>query len=217
MPRVAVLVPMLGRPHAVEPLAQSLAESTDDARILWLVTDTDRDVLAATRGMDRVTFTPRERGDYAHKINVGYRETTEPYLFLAASDLHFHPGWLTVCFLKVKAGYQVVGTNDLGNKGTSRGTTSTHTLVARTYADRRGTIDKKRQILHEGYWHEWCDTEFVQTAKFRNAYGHARGAKVEHLHWLWGKRERDAVDSDWEKRMAQGEKLYHSRRRLWTV
>lgn len=214
--RVAVLVPMLGRPHAVEPLAESLAASTDDARILWLVTDNDRDVIAATRGMDVLKFAPRERGDYAHKINVGYRETTEPYLFLGACDLRFHPGWLAVCMLKVKAGYQVVGTNDMGNKGTKTGRTSTHTLVARSYVDRYGTIDEKRKILHEGYVHEWCDTEFVQTAKFRQAYGHARGAKVEHLHWLWGKRDRDSVDANFEQRMLEGEKLYHARRHLWT-
>lgn len=207
---------MLGRPHAVEPLAESLAASTDDARILWIISPDDRDVIAATRGMDVLTVPRRERGDYAAKMNAGYRATTEPYLFLGACDIRFHPGWLPACMAKVRAGYKVVGTNDLGNKGTADGRLSTHTLIVRTYVDRHGTIDKRGQLLHEGYWHEFVDNELVATAKARGVYGHARSAHVEHLHWLWGKRDRDTVDADYEQRMADGERLFLKRRRLWT-
>ena len=213
---VVVLVPMLGRPHAVEPLAESLAASTDDARILWIVSPDDRDVVAATRGMDVLSVPRRDRGDYAAKMNAGYRATTEPYLFLGACDIRFHPGWLPACMAKVKAGYQVIGTNDLGNKGTADGRLSTHTLVVRSYVDRHGTIDKRGELLHEGYWHEFVDNELVATAKHRGVYGHARRAHVEHLHWLWGKRDRDSVDANFEQRMLEGEKLYHARRHLWT-
>ncbi|MBK6887023.1 MAG: hypothetical protein IPH03_11765 [Tetrasphaera sp.] len=93
---------------------------------------------------------------------------------------------------KIKAGYKVVGTNDLGNRSTATGRLSTHTLVERTYVDRHGTIDEPGVLCHEGYWHEYVDNELIGTAKHRGVYGHARQAHVEHLHWLWGKRDRDA-------------------------
>lgn len=50
MAAVVVLVPMLGRPHTVRPLRESLAASTDRARLLWICTEGDTDVLDATAG-----------------------------------------------------------------------------------------------------------------------------------------------------------------------
>lgn len=213
---VAVLVPMLGRPQTVDPLRESLAASTDKAHLVWIVTDTDTAVRDATAGDTVVVVPAYQRGDYARKMNAGYRATTEPWLFLGACDIRFHPGWWEACMAKAKAGYKVIGTNDLGNRGTADGRLSTHTLVQRSYVDRHGTIDQPGQMLHEGYWHEFVDNEFTQTAKARGVYGHAPHAHVEHLHWLWGKRDRDEVDADYEQRMADGERLYLKRRRLWT-
>ncbi len=213
---VAVLVPMLGRPQTVGPLRESLAASTDQAHLVWIVTDTDTAVRDAVAGDTAVVVPQHKRGDYARKMNAGYRATTEPWLFLGACDIRFHPGWWEACMAKAKAGYKVIGTNDLGNRGTADGRLSTHTLVQRTYVDRHGTIDKPGQLLHEGYWHEFVDNELIATAKHRGVYGHARQAHVEHLHWLWGKRDRDDLDADYEQRMAQGERLWMKRRRLWT-
>lgn len=213
---VAVLVPMLGRPQTVAPLRESLAASTDKAHLVWIVTDTDTAVRDATAGDTVILVPPRAKGDYAVKMNAGYRATTEPWLFLGACDLRFHSGWWEACMAKAKAGYKVIGTNDLGNPGTATGRLSTHTLIQRTYVDRHGTIDRPGQLLHEGYWHEFVDNELIATAKHRGVYGHARQAHVEHLHWLWGKRDRDVVDADFEQRMAEGERLWLKRRRLWT-
>lgn len=213
---VAVLVPMLGRPHTVAPLRESLAASTDRAHLVFICTEGDADVLAAVGDDTHIVVPPRDCGDYAAKINTGYRWTEEPYLFLGACDLAFHPGWVEACMAKVKAGYKVVGTNDLGNPGTAVGRASTHTLVVRTYADRHGTIDRRGAILHEGYRHEFVDNELVETAKSRGVYGHARAAHVEHLHWLWGKRDRDDLDADFDQRMTEGHRLFQKRRHLWT-
>ncbi len=215
-PCVVVLVPMLGRPHTVAPLRESLAASTDRARLLWICTEGDTDVLDATAGDLRLVVPPRARGDYPAKINAGYRATREPLLFLGACDIRFHPGWLEACEAKVAAGFSVVGTNDLGNARTATGALSTHTLVTRDYADQYGVVDRAGQVLHEGYWHEFCDNELVETAKARGCYAHAADAVVEHLHPTWGKAEPDAMYDKALLRMGQGYGLFKKRRPLWT-
>lgn len=216
MAAVVVLVPMLGRPHTVAPLRESLAASTDRARLQWLVTSTDEDVIRAVRGDDVMLVPPRARGDYAYKMNLGYHSSSEPLIFLGACDIRFHAGWLEACEAKVAQGFGVVGTNDLGNSRTATGQLSTHTLVTRDYADRFGVIDQPGQLLHEGYWHEFCDNELVDTAKARGQYGHAADAVVEHLHPMWGKAEPDAMYDNALRRMGQGYALYKKRRPLWT-
>ncbi len=214
---VVVLVPMLGRPHTVAPLRESLAASTDRARLLWLLTEGDADVIDAVGGDDKLLMPPRPRGDYAAKMNAGYRASTEQWLFLGACDIRFHPGWLEACAAQVAARCGVVGTNDLGNQRTATGQLSTHTLVTRDYVDTFGTVDRPGELLHEGYWHEFCDNELIDTAKARGQYGHAPTAIVEHLHPLWGKSEPDAMYDQALLRMGQGYALWKKRRPLWTT
>lgn len=213
-PDVVVIVPMLGRGEHVRPLLDSLADEPR-ARALFVVTEGDDSALTATVDCDRIVVAPRRRGDYAAKINAGYRASTEPLLFLAASDVRFRPGWLDACLSELSDGIGVVGTNDLCNPRTADGRTSTHSLVTRAYVDRFGTVDEPGVVLHEGYWHEFVDDEFVGTAKSRNTYAHATDAHVEHLHWSNGRRARDRVDAEYDRRMAYGRRLYTKRRRLW--
>jgi hypothetical protein len=53
-PPVAVLVPVLGRPHRVEPLMRSLAEATPSPyRLLFICDPTDRDEMNAIAGAGR--------------------------------------------------------------------------------------------------------------------------------------------------------------------
>ena len=101
-----------------------------------------------------------------------------------------------------------------GNTRTATGKLSTHTMVTRDYADRFGTADGPG-LLHEGYWHEFCDNELIDTAKARGQYGHAPDAVVEHLHPLWGKAEPDAMYDAALRRMGQGYALWKKRRPLW--
>jgi hypothetical protein len=213
---LAILVPMLGRPHRVAPLLESIRETTPGARVLFLVTTGDQPVIDALDGADRVELPPRQRGDYAVKINAGYRHTTEPLLFLAADDLRFHPGWFELAAAKLTPGIGVVGTNDLCNRRTMRGEHSTHSLVTREYVDRFGTIDEPGKVLHEGYVHEFVDDELVGTARKRRAYAHASKAIVEHLHPMNGQAPMDRLYRRQGMRMRASRDLYQRRRMLWT-
>lgn len=209
-----VIVPMLGRPEQVPRLVASLAASTDRARLLFIVTDTDRAVRSALIDQDYLVVPPRERGDYAHKINLAVRATHEPLIFTGAIDLAFRPGWLDVAQAHIDDTVQVVGTNDLANPRTATGH-STHTLVTRDYAE-RGLIDGRPGLLCVDYLHEYVDDELIGTAKHRGAYRHCPDAVVEHLHPMAGKAEWDATYLAMRHRMRADRALFNQRRHLWT-
>jgi hypothetical protein len=189
MEPIAILVPMLGRPHRVVPLLDSIRATTPHARVLFVVSPGDADVHAQidAAGEERMTVDYQPAGDYARKVNTGYRHTVEPLLFLAADDLKFHPCWYEQATSRLDHGIGVVGTNDLGSPRVMAGEHSTHSLVTRDYADKYGTIDGPGQILFEGYVHEFVDDELVGTAKHRRAFSFAFFSHVEHLHGNWGK------------------------------
>lgn len=210
-----VIVPMLGRGHLMDRLRESLAASTDDARILWAVTAGDFDVIDNLNGDDAVMIPPRERGDYAHKVNTGVVASDEPLIFTGAIDLHFHPGWLDKARRLMTGRVQVVGTNDLSNSRTEYGNHSTHTLVDRDYVA-RGLIDGRPGLLCEDYLHEYVDDELVGTARRRDVWAHAADAVVEHLHPLAGKADWDDMYLDMDDRMLIDRALFERRRNLWT-
>lgn len=221
---LVILVPMLGRPQHVAPLLESIRETAPHARVFWLITEDDGEVISAIdravgsvklMGGDYQIFPPRERGDYAKKINAGIAATDEEHIFTGASDLVFRPGWYEAAVEKMAPGIGVVGTNDLGNLGTRNGGHATHMLVARWYVEQHGTIDEPGKFYHEGYWHECCDNEAYETAKSRGMYAHARDSFVEHLHPLWGKAEWDDTYSAMRQRIDEGWLVFRGRRKLW--
>ena len=213
-----IILPVLGRPHRVQPVLESVETGTPEPhKTVFVVTRGDTAVTSAIveAGADWIVIRPISRGDYASKINLAYELSDQPYLFTGADDLNFHPGWLTHALAKMTEGIGVVGTNDLGHPGTKRGTHSTHSLISRAYADEYGTIDQPHKIYHEGYWHEYVDNELVATALKRKAYAHARDSIVEHLHPFFGKAPQDPLYKQFHTRMVQGRTLYQERRKLW--
>lgn len=219
MTDLVVIVPMLGRPHRVRPVLESFG-ATADCRVLFVCSPDDTPVRAeiAAAGGEHICVAKRfPRGDYAIKVNVAYRATSEPLLFLAADDLDPHPGWFDAATALLSDGVGVVGTNDLTNPRTANGAHSTHSLVTRAYADELGTIDEPGQVLHEGYWHEFVDDELVGTAKARGAFAHAADSHVEHLHPMGGKAPMDAMYRMQAKRMRVSRPLFERRRQLWTT
>lgn len=215
---IVICVPVLRRPHRVALLIESIEAATpEEHRTLFVCSPGDDDEIAAIKDAGAEWIETPEAymsGDYAKKINLAYRATWEPLLFLGADDLHFHSDWFPNALEKLTENIGVVGTNDLGNKRTRRGEHSTHSLVTREYAD-RGTIDEPHKILHEGYPHEFVDDELVQTAQKRGAYAHASDCIVEHMHPHWGKSDWDDLYRDEPRRMIEGRKVFEGRRHLW--
>lgn len=213
-----VLVPVLGRPHRVGPLLEDIAAATDEEhRVLFVASRSDHRTRAELRALAADHIAVGGVGSYAEKINAGYRATDEPVLFMAADDLHFHPGWLTEALGLLDDRIEVVGTNDLGNPRTIRGDHSCHNLFTRRYIrERSGVVDEPDTVLHEGYRHAFVDDEFVGTAKHREAWAFAATAVVEHLHPFFGKGDMDRTYRLGQSFNAEGRRLHRRRRHLWT-
>lgn len=216
---ILIVVPVLRRPHRVRMLLDSIEENTPEPhRTLFVCSPEDREEIAAVdeAGAEHIeTPDHRQHGDFARKINLAYRSTAEPLLFLGADDLKFHPGWVPKALARLTEGIGVVGTNDLTNRRTRR-THSTHSLVTREYVENFGTIDEPNQVLHEGYWHNFVDDELVGTAQHRGAYAHARDCYVEHLHPMGQKAPDDEVYALGISGFDRDRRLFQRRAAQWT-
>jgi hypothetical protein len=224
---IAVLVPVLARPHRVAPLLSSFRAATGecDATLYFIAQHSDTDEVAAIREAlgdvggpgngDGLILVDDHDRSWAKKINRGYERTTESWLLLGADDLAFRPGWVdTIRGRGLLYGHRgVIGTNDLGNPGTMIGTHSTHPLVCRGYADVMGTADERLHVLHEGYDHNFPDNELVATARKRGLYIHCCECVIEHLHPAWHKGHTDATYARGQKNFFQDQKLFEARAR----
>lgn len=219
MSEIVVLAPVLRRPDRALPVAQSL-RATGDHRLVFLCSPGDREESRACQSVMtvvenvEVVIVPWESGsgDYARKINYGVRHTSEPWIFQGADDLHFHDGWAEVALSHARrTGKRVIGTNDLGNVRVIRGRHSTHSLVARSYIEELGTLDGPGAMMHEGYFHNFCDDEMIATARARKEFAMAIDARVEHLHPNWGKGARDKTYDKGEARFAEDRQVFYRR------
>lgn len=221
---VVIVVPVLRRPHRVRPFVESLEAATPQRhRTLFVATADDAPMIAEIEHVAKdfpielELIGANRTGDYAHKVNFAFRVSSEPFLFLGADDLAFHPGWLPAGLAPFEdPAIGVVGTQDLAPTERARtGQHATHFLVRRRYAEIFGTIDEPGKILHEGYPHEYVDDELSGTAKARGAWHFAADSIVEHLHPSWGKAAPDALYRDQARRMALGRRVFNRRRALW--
>jgi hypothetical protein len=208
--RTAVIVPVLGRPQNAAPFMESLKSSGADVATVYAVytigdDETARAWLDAGAEIvngaveDMIEGRPLGNQDtwahtFAEKVNLGYRETTEPWLFLVGDDVRFHPGWLDHAQAAAGDRFHVVGTNDLGNPRVLAGEHATHLLIRRKYADGWGVSwDGPGVVAHEGYRHWYVDDEIVTAAKARGVWAPCLDAVVEHLHPFFGKAATDEV------------------------
>lgn len=213
---LVILIPALTRAHLIAPLMASIRETTPHARVLFLTTPDDDQVIAEIERSRLMHLSiPWDRGDYPRKINQGIAATTEEHIFTGATDILFRPGWYEAACAKLADGIGVVGTNDLTNPAVMAGEHATHMLVTRTYVQRFGTIDEPGKFFHEGYWHEFCDAEAVETAKRRGAWAFAADSVVEHMHPLGGKAPMDKMYASGEVRTQFGRRTFEGRRALW--
>jgi glycosyltransferase involved in cell wall biosynthesis len=212
---IDLLIPVLGRPQNVQPLIASIKENTAvPHRIVFVVGPNDPEEMEAVY-MSRVPYIRCPKTGYAAKINLAASLSTAEFVFLGADDIRFHPDWDRAAIQRYyDTGCPVIGTNDLGNPTVMRGRHATHLLVHRSYLA-AGTIDETGKLLHEGYGHQWVDTEFIETAKKRGAWTFCSDSIVEHMHPFWHKGEDDAIYRKGRSTTAQDMRLFRKRRHLW--
>jgi len=181
---VAVLVPTLGRPHRVRPLLDNLNSVTSgDFAVYFVVEREDSQTVEAVRRAQAGLIFNTGSPTYASCVNTAYRETVEPYLFLAADDVVFVDGWLEEALAGMQdPGIGVVGTEDPRAPVPDH---SAHSLVRRRYIqEQSGCVDLRDTVLYP-YKHGFTDHELVGVAKARRAYVYRAGSHVEHHHPGW--------------------------------
>ena len=213
---VAILIPTYHRAHKIPQVTLNALDSVDHANVYFIVEPHDHETISAVAGTFGANLIlNRRKANYAGAINTGVIDTNEPYVFAGADDVNFHQGWFEAAVALMKNPIEVVGTNDLGNPSVMRGDNATHYLVSRNYAT-KGVVDCEGIMLHEGYDHNWCDTEFIETAKWRRRFAPCLDSKVEHLHVAFGKACMDEtyVRSQTNERLDA--RLFQERSKLWT-
>jgi hypothetical protein len=207
--QVAILVPILDRPHRIEPLLQNIAETTPEPhRVLFAVHDAP-----SCEELDRLGCPYLwDYGDtWPNRINRLFHVTTQPYVFLGADDVLFHPGWLLALMREMEKIDGVVVPNDLHNP---RGTLA---LVSRRYIEEEsGCIDTPNVVVYPGYGHCFVDDELFGVAKSRGRYAYCPDAIVEHYHPDAGKAEMDATYEKGLSTLVEDAALHEARRHLWT-
>lgn len=233
---IDILIPTLGRAEVLEPLLQNIRETTPKASyVAWFVLDNEDRESHKVLIESATAIKPADDfaailcdGTYPTKINAGYHATrrraarrvaaeSAQFVLPTADDVVFHDGWLEAALPVFEdPAVQVVGTDDL-SPATADRTHATMPVLRRSYVEHPGAaLDELATVFHEGYQHNFCETETWQLASHRGVTAWAEGAVIEHLHPAWGKRDEDATD---EKGNKQGweadEALFRSRREQW--
>lgn len=219
MSELAILVPVLGRPHRVKPFLDSVRASTPDAMTLFICSPGDEDEILEVEeairhhGEGAADYILCD-GGYAPKINRGVRFTSAPLIFTAADDLDFKPGWLEAAKRTMASGAEVVGVNDMLRRRPRRREHATHFLMTRAYAE-LPCLDGSRGPCAEAYLHNFVDDELIATASHRGAYGYSPHAEVEHLHWMNRRAEVDATYEKGRESFEVDRRTFEERRHLW--
>lgn len=211
---ITVQIPVLGRPHNAAPLIERLM-SVSECKVvpIFICSRGDTEQIEACNATEAevliVSWEPGP-GDFARKHNMCFGAFDyAPYVFLGADDLEFTRGWdLHVLAVARKSGAGVIGTQDDANPLVKRGKHSTHSLVSRSYIEQVGGTwhDGPGSVYHEGYDHQYVDTELCMAAMEREEWAFARRSLVRHHHPLYRSIERGKtpMDATYEKAMRGG-------------
>lgn len=215
---IDIVVPTFGRPHLLAELAANIHAATHSAhRIIFGVEAHDTDSLDAAAGLGSIVINTHT-ANYAGALNTAYEQSENPWIFTGADDLIWHDGWDTDCLLVADDWFHVIGTNDLLNTAVLAGYHSTHSLVARDYLDQVGGVadEGPGSFYPECFDHNYCDTEFINTAKMRGRFRPCLDAVVEHLHVSTGKVEADATYERSIRHYDDDARMYDMRMSVWT-
>lgn len=185
---VAVIVPAMKRPQNVRPLVKSMIGDYE-ANIYFVCDDDDEKEIAAVEGAAaehpnvRLLLSTRGR-TFAQKVNSGYEQTSEPWLFICGDDVEATSGWIAAA-RELSDRYDIIGTNDTDgpekNPEVAAGRHADHFFVRRSYVDEEGgCLDGPGVLAPEAYRHWFTDKEIVGLAKARGVFTPCLKSVVVH-------------------------------------
>ena len=191
MDKVSIILPSTGRPERLYTALRSIEVTTRAADIeLIVVIDADPHSKAIAEAFGAiVNYCKWYRGNM-DCWNIGLEIATGRYIVFAADDLVFSDGWLEESMLKMAtlpSGIGLVGFNDGHHNG--------HDLATHYIIHRQFIIEHMGgRLTWPCYQYEMVDRETTERAKRAGRYAWAEDARVRHVHWHDGERERDATD-----------------------
>jgi hypothetical protein len=213
--RVAILIPVLNRPHRIEPLLKNIFATTPEPfRVAFAASDQPTIDEIMRLDLWGTEFITDEGDTYPNRINALFDATDEPYVFLAADDYNFRPGWLPPLLeAQRQMGPGVAVPNDLHNPY------GTCALVSREYVLEVGAVlDEPGHVLCSQYLHNWCDSEMQLTAKRHGRFRYVEESVVEHLHPCTGKLHALPEDPTYAKgnrTFLEDQHTFMTREHLW--
>jgi glycosyltransferase involved in cell wall biosynthesis len=214
---VSILIPTLGRPESLPPLIRSVRDTTprDCYEIIFVVDHGDVPTYQVLRPYDvRVVVAD---GTYPQKINMGFDESVGDLILPTADDVRFHDDWYDEALALLSRRVMVVGTNDLSPAAEEGTTNVTMPIIRRSYVEGQGCVlNEPGVIFHEGYHHNFVETEVWMLATYRGVAKYAKRSIIEHLHPDWGKRDEDSTDAKGQhQNRLEDRDLYRERMAAW--
>lgn len=209
-PRVAILVPTLGRAHKLAALIRNIREATPEPHEIYFMTS-DKDSIEVIKKNGAIHVPDVGRTDYVARTNALYHATEEPFIFTGSDDVVFHSGWLAELFKHADKHSVLVPSDGLNPNGTLA-------LISRRYIEREsGCMDVPNTIFYPEYRHAYSETELFETAKRRGAFKYCPKSFVEHMHPDAGKARIDKTYEEGWSHTDDGWRLYDSRNHLFRV
>ena len=216
---IDIIIPTIGRAHQLADVVQNIHAATlTEHRIVFAIERKDTASADAIAKLGECAVYNTGTANYAGALNTAYRAFRGEWIFTGADDLVFSHGWDSVALAAAGGWFQVIGTNDLLNAHVLKGYHSTHSLVRREYLDAVGGVvdEGPGSFYPECYDHNYCDTEFINTAKMRSRFRPCLDAVVEHLHVSTGKVEADETYLRSIRHYDDDARMYDMRMSLWS-
>lgn len=210
-----IFIPTL-RTDRISKIVNNILETTNEIyHIYFILEKADFERLKSSQTQDYTFLLNKRSQSYAGAINSAFEQTLGSYFFTGADDIVFQKGWLINALALMSDIISVVGTNDQFNREVLSGTHATHYLVKREYIEEiGGTIDNSFPVLYE-YKHNYCDTEFIETAKKRGVFKPCLSSIVRHNHWTKGRSKFDEVYKKSHLTKDEDKLTYENRSYLW--
>lgn len=213
MNKLAIFLPTYKRPKDLLRVATNLADNTKSRYTLYFGVEGDdnKSFIAAEATGAEVVLNLYSPG-YANTIQSIYEASREPFFIHANDDFEFHKNWDEVPLSMFdRAELMVVGMKQ--TEGDTHG--SAISMVRRRYIeDMSGVIDMPKRVFYP-YNHNYVDTEFTETAQFRNVWAQCDPRVITHMHPGFTGGEKDATYLKNEATVNLDQTTYEARRHLW--
>ena len=192
---IGILIPTLGRPKSIGPLASNIADVTPVGlySLIFVLDHMDHASREEVKAAEFCRYVLCD-GTYPQKINAGYAGANDELILPTADDVWFRAGWLEAVLETFEnPAVQVVGTDDT-TPATADRTHATMPVIRRTYIEDPGCVwQRPGVVFRPELKHNFCETEIWQLAEHRGVAAWS-DAVIEHRHPDWGTREEDDTD-----------------------